>query len=901
MAAGYWGDTIQEFRPGDAFDNYYGTPASTINSRIATFYSSSNLSFWLKAGTFGNVKVTLHWDDFYNTSSVPASSPTDPNDSAYDWSLMDAYNSMANLSLLGGNPLIVSIGMTGTGKLPQWFISAGYSDTDQFGNVRPNFALAAARTAIKNFWTALAARYSSNRKFWTVGFSEELSPTNTTRQLGYAECVNALHDAFSGAITARIGGNSISFATLINACYATTGFEYPDPKMFTSGCTPTCTTGTARWRFQQEFENRPLLFATENNGLGNVTWPNGVSNPSGYNSSTPAHPPTAEELSWYFSSLGGTYPGVIPVHVLIWRPTEWAYSIPSLTLASILAANDKYRAGGTTSVGDSCPALPANYITTAPGSGEPDLPTVETFDTGTKSQGTNGASNTSPIPSGLSSDDLWIELLTTAGSLTTGVSNFSNVKDDLGNSFSLAARSQAIDATARPECAVYYKISDGTEASCKFDVATSQVWLCSGHRVSGAKTTSPIGQISSIDSGGTAVSTVTIPGITTTDDNSIVFIGAAFRSATPSSITLTSPSGTKIFEHDPSATDRDAAAFYVEVASQGATGDFVLSWTNATRVSAVAVEILGAPTATVDTTAPTLHASSAVTLYDATQTSQDILFNDATDDTAVIDYVIEQSLDGSTNWQVITTLTQSQKTTNEGSGYSYRVTGLTANTDYYYRYRARDAVPNVSSYSTVSAALSTDTPSDTSAPTGCAITGATYDSSTGDVTITASAGTDDVTAQGLLKYYIFGALSPDSIDYNSVLAGPFIGQTTYILQDLEVGDWTFGVRCEDSSSNRDTNTTTETVTVGVNLVSGTIEPVGNGAGSHASGDAYLYLAPQGTDQSINISDPSASASPITFNADGSVDVLTAGEAGTYDFFIVNSDGTLRASGWVDLA
>ena len=90
-----------------------------------------------------------------------------------------------------------------------------------------------------------------------------------------------------------------------------------------------------------------------------------------------------------------------------------------------------------------------------------------------------------------------------------------------------------------------------------------------------------------------------------------------------------------------------------------------------------------------DTTAPTVPTGLTATVQGAT--AIDLLWNPSTDDTAVTGYDLQRA----TNSGFTTGLT----TINLGNVTTYADTGLSANTKYYYRVRAHDAVPNNSAYS----------------------------------------------------------------------------------------------------------------------------------------------------------------------------------------------------------
>lgn len=879
MSAGFWGDTNQEFRPGCGFDNYPGVSGATINARIPVFFSEANRALWFKEGTYGSVHVRIFWKSFYvNQNVAPTGDASDPSNPAYNWSALDNYVAMTNLSLLGGNPLFLQLWNTRTDGVPQWMINAGLTRTNTIGPMI-SWANPTARAAWDDFITALSTRYAATRKWWALHWAELLDSNGSAEQLGYAASLNHAHDAFGGRVTVFIPGNALIYSTLVNATYPTVGMYYPDPKFFASGCTPTCNPTSARGRMQAQFQNRPMAESTENNGLYPVFWPN-IDNPFGNNSTTQAHVPTAKELAWYFSSEG-----VVPVHCLIWVPTEWGYSVPTLTLAEVYAANDEYMAGGTTAQGDTLPALPTNYNTDPPACGSPTLATIHIADSKYAANDAGGTGRTIAKPSNLADGDWLLWELKTGDSAASSGSNFSNVDP----SFSLVVSHRSLLSSFVPEVSLYLKkvtSAAGEPSTYSFDCSMPS--LAAIHRISGCHETSPIGAtIRAENSGTTGVTTLTTASISTTDDNSLIFTSAAFRNNSPSNIDIAG--ATKLYEQNPSGQPRDSAAFYYEVAAQGAADAQVLTWTTTTRAAAVSIEILGKITEAGDVTAPTLHASSAITKYAGTQTSLDLLWNDATDDTAVIDYIVERSPDGSTDWQVIATVTQAQKTASEGANsYSYRDSNLVAASSYYYRYRARDAVPNTSAYSTVSAQLTTDTPADNTAPTYAGASGASINSETGDITLTHTQATDNVTSSANMRYLIYA--STGTIDYDSPVYGPLsnpgVGLDSLLIPAgvLQPGTYNIGSRAQDEAGNIDANTVTHSVIVPA--PSGFyIEPCDNGTGSQKTGDVYLHYALKGQPLVVDSDNPQNTGVLISLAGDGTDFVPAA--PGDYRWHLVD--------------
>lgn len=102
----------------------------------------------------------------------------------------------------------------------------------------------------------------------------------------------------------------------------------------------------------------------------------------------------------------------------------------------------------------------------------------------------------------------------------------------------------------------------------------------------------------------------------------------------------------------------------------------------------------------VDTTAPTTPASLTATAASTTQIN--LSWGASADGAGLVGYNIERCAGATcTNWVEI------QSTT--GTGTTYNNTGLTPNTTYRYRVRARDAAPNYSGYSNIASATTTIT------------------------------------------------------------------------------------------------------------------------------------------------------------------------------------------------
>lgn len=89
-------------------------------------------------------------------------------------------------------------------------------------------------------------------------------------------------------------------------------------------------------------------------------------------------------------------------------------------------------------------------------------------------------------------------------------------------------------------------------------------------------------------------------------------------------------------------------------------------------------------------------------------------------------------------------------------------------------------------------------------------------------------------------------------------------------------------------------------------ISGTISASANNTGSgYQTGNAWLYLWPVGSPSpNVNLENPEESAIGMhPFNPDGTMDVQYVGNAGLYNFFLINADDPLDiwlASGTVNM-
>ena len=175
---------------------------------------------------------------------------------------------------------------------------------------------------------------------------------------------------------------------------------------------------------------------------------------------------------------------------------------------------------------------------------------------------------------------------------------------------------------------------------------------------------------------------------------------------------------------------------------------------------------------TTDTQAPSAPANLGAS--NATQTTIDLSWDAATDNVGVTGYNIYQ---GDT---VITTVT----------GTTYQVTGLTANTSYSFRVKAKDAAGNTSDFSNIATATTLDTGGDpdTQAPSVPANLSASNATQT-TIDLSWGAATDNV---GVAGYDIYQG--------DTVIAT--VTSTTYQVTGLTVNtSYSFRVKAKDAAGN----------------------------------------------------------------------------------------------------
>lgn len=329
---------------------------------------------------------------------------------------------------------------------------------------------------------------------------------------------------------------------------------------------------------------------------------------------------------------------------------------------------------------------------------------------------------------------------------------------------------------------------------------------------------------------------------------------------------------------DYSLHDASGTPFLAGTVSSNLDSDITIAWTT---VPATAVK-MGAISYQFSTdavsTPPTLHGTSVPTGTAQSQTEIQWAWNDATNADG---YLLYWSTDNSI-YIFLADVTQADKTADSG----YLQSGLPANTTIYMKYLAYNAAGQTG-YSTTGSEM-TDSPSDTSAPTYGGITSASYDPVTGNITITHTQGTDNVTAQASLKYYVVAFLGADTVDFDAYIDGPFTDTNTIVLNDPSFwvpGTWYIGLVCVDEAGNQSTNTSTESITIG-NLGIGTIGPCDNGSGSAKTGMCYLFYALNDTIMpEIDMLNPDRSGEQITLDANGEYELIAT--VGDYQWILID--------------
>ncbi|MBX3128865.1 MAG: fibronectin type III domain-containing protein [Polyangiaceae bacterium] len=200
-----------------------------------------------------------------------------------------------------------------------------------------------------------------------------------------------------------------------------------------------------------------------------------------------------------------------------------------------------------------------------------------------------------------------------------------------------------------------------------------------------------------------------------------------------------------------------------------------------------------------DTIAPTFGGLVSVTAQGPTGLS--LSWSAATDDVSPPGSIVYKVYQGSSAGGVV--LTTPVVTTAPGAT-SANVSGLAADTTYYFIVRAVDEASNEDS-NTIE--KSGKTAPDTTAPTFGGATDATPQSPT-SILVSWSPATDDVTPSGNIVYDVYRSTTSGGQNFTTPTATSAAGATNLMMTGLAATTtYYFVVRARDQAGNRDTNTT----------------------------------------------------------------------------------------------
>lgn len=158
---------------------------------------------------------------------------------------------------------------------------------------------------------------------------------------------------------------------------------------------------------------------------------------------------------------------------------------------------------------------------------------------------------------------------------------------------------------------------------------------------------------------------------------------------------------------------------------------------------------------------------------------------------------------------------------------AFQVTGLDLSTKYFFVVRARDEAGNVDSNLTERNATTLAQP-DTMAPTFAGASGTTV--SGNSITLSWTQATDDVAAQGQLRYALFVSKTLGTYDFNKPEVITPGGVSNYTITGLDAQTAYYLVaRAQDPSGNRETNTVERMATTGSISFATHVFPIFNGS------------------------------------------------------------------------
>jgi hypothetical protein len=246
------------------------------------------------------------------------------------------------------------------------------------------------------------------------------------------------------------------------------------------------------------------------------------------------------------------------------------------------------------------------------------VPGVPSWYTGDQKQNVGtGASITVGRPDNLAEGDLIIVVVSARddGTVTANNSTFELIRHE----------SAGTTDNDRPITAAFWKIATGSEpASYSFTKTAGNIreWRITAGRVTDYNPLNPIGTHSGSNSGSSTVSSSTIPGITTSDNNTLLVAAWSMHDAGIS--TPSDPEGMEAKWSNVTPRPPNYGAMGARP-DEGPTGDKTISWTSkAVRVSGVMFEIMPMvaepPGAPGDPTCSNVSASSVVVNWTAPTT-----------------------------------------------------------------------------------------------------------------------------------------------------------------------------------------------------------------------------------------------------------------------------------------
>lgn len=204
--------------------------------------------------------------------------------------------------------------------------------------------------------------------------------------------------------------------------------------------------------------------------------------------------------------------------------------------------------------------------------------------TGTVVQASSGVGNkTVTMPSSSSGNIIGIYVQT---------QNPNNIAGDLitiTSGYTLLSRVRSGASNYHPECAVFYKVSNGSEPSTVTYAHAGIDYSSLGtpFKITGQHASTPFGTPTTANSAGTDVATLDLPTISySTDSITVALFGGHNGSATQAGTDLTMLTTTYW-----SAAPMHSAVGYENQTTSGSTGTVTTTWTTAGRATGIMVEV----------------------------------------------------------------------------------------------------------------------------------------------------------------------------------------------------------------------------------------------------------------------------------------------------------------------